>query len=149
MQWQFTEEKKEYSKDKELLVILIGAAAAILAILAKTYIFSALLILATVTLVHIHRKKPRTMIFAVTDIGLFLDDDFVELEHIKGFNIIDDPGKTARLILKVERIIHMNEIIPIYDVNMEDIERVLRELNIEKDELLEPTVMDHLASILI
>ena len=149
VQWRFTEEKKVRSADKELLIAIVGITAAILAIIAKTYIFSVLLLVATTTLVFTHRKEPKKMLFNITNIGLFLDDDFVELACIKGFNIINDPGDRARLILKVERVVHMNEILPIYDVNIEDIEGAFTRLGVPKEETLGPTVLDYLTSVII
>ena len=149
VQWEFVEEKKKHSKDKQLLIVLVGAAMALFAAMAKTYIFGVLLILGIVALIRIHKEKPKKMLFNITNIGFFLDDDFVELEYIKGFNVIDDPGKTARLILRVERVVYMNEIIPIYDVNIRDIEQALTHLKIPREEDLEPTVMDHLASVIM
>ena len=78
-----------------------------------------------------------------------MDDDFVETEYIKGFNIIDDPGERARLIVKIEKIININEIIPIYDTNIQDIESALTKLEIPKEEALEPTPLDQLATMII
>ena len=148
VQWKFTEEQKGRSADKELFIAVIGIAAAVLAIMAKTYIFSVLLLLATATLVFMNRKGSKEMLFNITNIGLFLDDDFVELAYVKGFNIIDDPGECARLILKVEKVVHINEIIPIYDVHIDDIERALTQLEVPKEETLKPTILDYLASVI-
>lgn len=149
IKWQFIEEKKERTKDKELLIIIIGIGAILLAVITKNYIFSALLTLATITLINTVRKKPKHLLFNITPIGMFMDEDFIETEHIKGFNIIDDPGSRARLILKIERIVNINEIIPIYDVDIQDIERTLTKLEIPKEETLGPTVMDHLTAMII
>ncbi len=149
IKWQFTEEKKVYTKDKELLMIIIGIGAILLTIIAKNYIFGALLTLATVTLISTVRKKPKHLLFNITPIGMFMDDDFIETKCIKGFNIIDDPGSRARLILKIEKIVHINEIIPIYDVHIQDIERTLTEMEIPKEETLEPTVIDRLTTVIV
>ncbi len=149
VKWQFTEEKKTYTKDKELLIIIVGIGAILLAIIIKNYIFGALLALATVTIVGTIRKEPRHMLFNITPIGLFMDDDFVETDRIKGFNIIDDPGNRARLILKIERVVNINEIIPIYDVNIQDIEHALTKLEVPKEEDLGPTPMDYLTAMII
>ena len=149
VQWHFTEEKKERSKDKEMLIIIIGIASAALAAIAKTYIFSVMLLLATLTLVATHRKKAKKMLFNITNIGIFMDDDFVEIKQIKGFNIIDDPGDCARLILKVEKIVCMNEIVPIYDTNIEEIKNALIQMDIQEEADLKPTPMDHIAALII
>ena len=149
IKWKFTEEKKMYTRDKELLIIIIGIGAIALTIIAKTYIFGALLTLATITLISVIRKKPKSMLFNITPIGMFMDNDFIETKCIKRFNIIDDPGNRARLILKVEKIININEIIPIYDVHIQDIERALMKLEIPREETLEPTALDRLTTIII
>lgn len=149
IKWQFTEEKKVYTKDKELLIIIIGIGAIALTVITETYTFGALLTLATITLINIVRKKPKNLLFSITPIGMFMNNDFIETRCIKGFNIIDDPGNRARLILKVERIVNINEIIPIYDVDIQDIERILTELEIPKEETLEQTVMDRLTAMII
>ena len=149
VKWRFTEEKKTYTRDKELLVIIVGIGAILLAIITKNYIFGVLLALATVTLISTVRKKARHMLFNITPIGIFMDDDFVETTRIKGFNVIDDPGDRARLILKIERIVNINEIIPIYDVNIQDIEHALTQLEIPREEELGPTPMDHLTAMII
>ena len=149
VKWQFTEEKKAHSKDKEMLIIIVGIGAVLLTIIAKDYIFGALLILATMALINIARKKPRHLLFNITPIGLFMDDEFVETKCIKGFNIIDDDGEQARLILKIEKIININEIIPIYDVHIQDIEHALTKLEIPKEEALEPSPMDHISAMII
>ena len=149
IKWQFTEEKKVYTKDKELLVIIIGIGAIALTIIIENYIFGALLTLATITLIRIVRKKPKHLLFNITPIGMFMDDDFIETKCIKGFNIIDDPGSRARLILKIEKIVHINEIIPIYDVHIQDIEHALQKLKIPKEETLEPTAIDRLTTMIV
>ena len=149
IKWQFTEEKKVYTKDKELLVIIIGIGAIALTIIIENYIFGALLTLATITLIRIVRKKPKHLLFNITPIGMFMDDDFIETKCIKGFNIIDDPGSRARLILKIEKIVHINEIIPIYDVHIQDIEHALQKLEIPKEETLEPTAIDRLTTMIV
>ena len=79
---------------------------------------------------------------------MFLENDFLSLEEIQGFNIIDDPGVRARLILRINKIIDVNEIVPIYDVNIQEIERAMEELNIERNEELEPNIFDMIAQII-
>ncbi len=146
--WQLEEEKKAYSKDKELLVILVGAGAVILAILVETYIFAVLLAVATCLFTYIGRQKPKKMTFSITDIGLFLDDDFLQLEEVHNFNIIDDPGERARLLLGVQKMVHVNEIVPIYDTDIEQIKTTLKDLGIKEDETLEPSILDHLVKFI-
>ena len=89
-------------------------------------------------------QRHQELLFNITEIGVFLENDFLILEEIQSFNIIDDPGARARLLLRVEKIITMNEIVPIYDVDIQEIEDAFKELNIQKDETLEPGILDHL-----
>ena len=148
VRWQLLEETEAYSRDKVIFTVLVGAAAAVFAVIAETYVFAALLLFATAFFVYVGRQGPRTLSFAVTDIGVFLENDFLSLEEIQGFNIIDDPGVRARLILRINKIIDVNEIVPIYDVNIQEIERAMEELNIERNEELEPNIFDKIAQII-
>lgn len=144
IEWRLLEEKKEYSRDKELLIALIGAASVTLTIMAETYVFSALLVIATGMFIYLGRQEPKTRLFSITEEGIFLDNDFIEREEIKEYNIIDDPGERARLILRIKKVIDMNEIIPIYDVDMTRIEKILKTLGVRKDEDLVPNALDRL-----
>ena len=95
--------------------------------------------------VYIGRQKPKTLLFDITTAGVFLENDFLPKENICSFNIIDDPGERARLLLRVRKGIEVNEIIPVYDTAMERIESALKEINIPKDETLERSFLDYIA----
>ena len=144
VQWQLLEEKGAHSKDKELLIGLIGAGMVVLGIIVESYIFSLLTIIATGMFIYISRQKPKKRLFTISDIGIFLDEDFLACEEIEGFNIIDDPGARARLVLQVKKIIHINEIVPIYDIQIEKIEHALKKIHIPKNEELKPGILDRI-----
>ena len=149
VRWRLTEEKKEYSRDRELVFILIGLAGVIIAVLLTSYIFAALLLLATIVFIHANRQKPKNLNFNITTIGIFLENDFLPTEEIKSFNIIDDPGERARLVLKIEKIVQVNEVVPIYDVNIRQIEDALNKLNIPKQEDLELSLLDRVTTAVL
>ena len=109
--------------------------------------FAALLIIATGVFIYIGRQQAKTLMFSITDIGLFLADDFLRLDEIQGFNIIDDPGARARLILRLDKTMRVNEIIPIYDMHIADIEEALEGLGIQRDETLEPNLLDQITQV--
>ena len=146
IRWKLTEEKQAYSGDREMTVVLILLAGAVVAVMVKTYIFAALLVMATGLFIYINRQKVKRLTFKITETGVFLENDFLKKEDIRSFNIIDDPGERARLILKIEKVICINEIIPIYDINIGDIERVMEKLEIPKEETLEPNFLDRIAT---
>ena len=147
--WYILEEKKEHSKDKKMLVALVGTGAAVLAVIAETYIFAFLLLIAAAVFITIMRKKQKEeLLFDITTVGVFLDDDFLPAEKIREFNIIDDPGERARLILHMENFIHINEIVPIYDVHMAEIETVMEKMDIPKNETLKPDIFDRIARVI-
>ena len=148
VQWQLIEERWGYTKDKEILLILIGSGATILAIIAKTYILAALIIIATGVFTYLGRQKTKKKLFNITSTGVFLENDFLPIEEIHGFNIIDDPGERARLILEIERMIHINEVVPIYDVHITEIEAALKELGIKKKKELKQNIFDHLVKFI-
>ena len=146
VRWNLSEEKVPYSRDKKLLIVLIGFGGAVLAIFANSFIFAVLLVIASVVFVLLGKRESQTLTFAITDIGFFLDDDFLPLDEVHSFNIIDVPGARAQLLLRSQKIIYINEIVPIYDVDIEKIQQTLKQLNIPEDETLEPDVFDWIAS---
>ena len=148
IEWRFLEKKEVYSYDKVLLVLLLGLAASILSILVKTYILSALFFIATLILIWSGRRPQKKRVFAITSEGFFLDDDFLSLEEVQNFNIIDIPGERAHLILRVRRIVFVNEVVPIYDVDIEKIRSTLKKLGIIEDEDLEPGPLERLVSFI-
>ncbi|MDE0243263.1 MAG: hypothetical protein OYG31_00925 [Candidatus Kaiserbacteria bacterium] len=144
--WEFLEEKGTASKDKELLIGLLGITVIVIAILLNMYIFGALVAMATSMFLYIGRQQPKNLTFSITNIGLFMNNDFIPKEKISSYNIIDIPGDRARLIVQTEKIISMNEILPIYDVTMEHIEKAFRRINIKKNTSIEPNIIDIIAS---
>ena len=148
VQWHLLEEKRRYSKDREILIGLIGLTAIILTSIFENYTFAALLFVATSVFILLGRQKPKKMTFKITERGILLDDDFIPIEEIKSFNIIDDPGVRARLILKIEKIVVIKEVVPIYDVNIQKIEAVLKRLNIEKEEVLQIGALEKMTHLL-
>ena len=47
VRWHLLEETEAYSRDKIIFTVLVGAAATVFAIIAKTYVFAVLLVVAT------------------------------------------------------------------------------------------------------
>ena len=86
-------------------MVLIGATVVIIAILLKMYFFGALIVMATSVFVYMGRQKPKKLTFSITNVGLFMNDDFIPKEKIHGYNIIDIPGDRAHLIVQTEKII--------------------------------------------
>ena len=149
VQWRLLEEKTKYTKEKELLVGLIGIAAAIVAAIFQNYTFAGLLFVATAIFILLGRQQPKEMLFKITDVGITMDDDIIPLEEIKSFNIIDDPGARARLIVKIEKILETKEIVPIYDVQIQKIEKVLESLHIKREKELQPGMIEKIATLVI
>ena len=132
--WEILEEKTEYYRDKILLLGIIGITAAILAFIFESYIFALFCLLAPSTFVYLGSRKPLKLSFKITSIGLFLEDGFIPVEKILAYNIVDDPGERARLLIRLKSLLPVNEVIPIYDVQITQIHVALRELRINQDE---------------
>ena len=148
LQWRFKQEKKPYIKDREHLMILIGVGSAFIAIITKTYIFAALILFATYIFVREYRKPQAELLFDITDEGIFISDEFMPVSSINSFNIVDVPGETAKLILNINNgYININEIVPIYDINIDEIEDALIEIGINYDPSLELNILDTINSI--
>ena len=132
--WDMIEEKTEYYKDKIILLMLVGITASIFAFIFESYVFSLFCIIAPITLIYIGKRDPLKLHFRITDEGLYLENDFIPVEKIEEYNIIDDPGERARLILRINNFISVNQVIPIYDVQMNQIHQSMERLEIEIDE---------------
>lgn len=148
LKWELLEEKVEQSIDRELFIILIGSATVIFAFLTKTFVFAALVVFAAIFFIYTGRIAPKKLSFQITNIGLFLDSDFLPTEDIISFNIIDIPGERAKLLLQIKKLIYVNEIIPIYDVDIDGIKRQLRKIGVREDRNLELTIIDSIASLI-
>ena len=57
------------------------------------------------------------------------------------------PVFRARLLLRINKIVDVNEIVPIYDVNIEEIEDAMETLGIERNEEIRPNIFDKIAQI--
>lgn len=148
LQWNLKEEKPEYYRDKIILVSIVGGVGALIAILLQTYIFALLLIVATMFFIYNGKKPAKTLSFKITDVGIFLNEDFINIKEMDSFNIIDTPGARAQLIVQVKKLITMNEIIPIYDIQINDVERVLESLKIKKNSDISPNLIDNLNTVI-
>lgn len=148
--WNLVEEKVPYSRDREILLGFVGFSALIITAVVGYYVFSVFLAIATAVFVYQGRQKPRNLSFTITNHGVNLNDkDFVFLENIDSYNIIDDPGQRARLIIRVKKYtLYLNDILPIYDVDMESIDSAFASIGVEKDPELEPNLLDKFAVFL-
>lgn len=148
LQWQLKEEKPEYHRDKIILVLVIGIIGSLISILLQTYIFALLLIIATFFFIHNGKSPSKILTFKITNIGIFLNTDFIGKEEIDSFNIIDKPGARAQLIIKVKKIITINEIIPIYDVQINEVRDTLKSIKIKNNKNINLTLIDKLNTII-
>lgn len=146
--WDFVEQKSPTSKDKDLLIILTGVTIVAIAIMLKMYLFGALIAMATSVFTYLGRREPKTCTFYITNVGIFMNNDFIPRDRIHAFNIIDKPGETAQLIIHTEKIISMNEILPIYDVSMKRIRSAFRRINVVEDTSVRPNILDIVADVI-
>ena len=94
-------------------------------------------------LITLGRQPSRIISFSITDQGFLLDEKFYLIKQIKEFNIIDDPKEKGRLILGIETFFEKISV-PIYDDDFNQIENILLQLKIKKNEGLTPPITDAL-----
>ncbi len=143
--WDFIEEKKPRSQDKEVLLAVLGISGVILAIIAKTYIFAMLLFIATGTGLLLSRQLPRKMSFSIRERSLTIGGRVQSFSEIFSFNVIDDPGDKSRLILKVKNILDGTIVIPLYDHDSDTVKSHLRSRGLREESTLRPSLVDIIA----
>ena len=143
--WTVIEEKKEHSQDRERIMFVIGAAAFALAIIFNTYVLAFTIALATIIFISLSRKDPEVTKFDITDKGIRFEETLTPYENIVSYNIVDDPGELARLILELKTSFNGKEVIPIYDESMKEIEKILESNGVEYNGNLSVSILDTLA----
>lgn len=144
--WKLTEDKQPFSRDREMFVGVLGGSMIVIAVILGFYVFALFVLLVAGFLIYRGRQKPEILSFNLTDGGIFLGEDFVLLEKIRGYNIIDDPGERARLIVDLQRYIDLKEVVPIYDVDIARIEKAFESIKVRKNEELRLSTLTRLAS---
>ena len=145
--WELLEEKQPFSRDREIFLGVLGGAITLISIMFSSYFFALFTVVVVGFLIYRGRQKPRKLTFEITSVGVRLDEDFIPLETIDEYNIIDEPGERARLIFSLERYVLLKEVIPIYDVDIDRIEDAFDELGIEKNEELDRSKLLQLISL--
>ena len=143
--WDFIEEKKPRSYDKEVLLVVLGISGVILAIITKTYIFAMLLFIATGTGLLLSRRLPRKVSFSIREHSLTIGGRIQTFSEIFAFNIVDDPGEKSRLILKVKNILDGTIVIPLYDHDSNTVKSHLRSRGLREETTLRPSFVDAIA----
>ena len=136
LSWDVLEKKTDYNRDKIILFMIVGFAASVTAFIFESYIFSLFCLLAPATFIYLGNRDALTLHFKITEEGFFLDDDFIAVEEVNAYNIIDVPGARAHLLLRINRLVPINELIPIYDQSIDEVRRVMKSLEIPEDETI-------------
>ena len=145
LEWEITEEKHEYSKNREYAWAVIGLTITTIAFFLSLYVLAFFSIIATGTFIFFARRPPQKYLFTITDAGIVLGNELVPFEDIIHFNVIDDPGDQARLILEMQGLITLRVDVPIYDLNMDDIADIFFSYGVPADETLNLSLIDKAA----
>ena len=140
-EWETREEKNVWNKKTQGAGLIFGVTFCILAIIFNLYLFAIVIVLSTFILIALGKRSPRIFHFLITEEGFKVDDKFYEVEHISGFNIIDDPTDKGRLTISMKDLVGQITV-PIYDVDVEAAEECFVAMNIKKDEGLKISFLD-------
>ncbi|MDI9325243.1 MAG: hypothetical protein QM526_00420 [Alphaproteobacteria bacterium] len=161
--WAIPVSKKKYSKEREIIYVLVGITFVLWALFAKQYVFALLLSVYSVILIQIHRKDPTMTYHAFTDKGFVYNNEKTILyEHIVGYNFIDIPDEYAHMLIAaqepVEIITNTTEqestippttyrvyTVQVFDSNVENLEKVFRDNNIQYQKQLQLPLIDFLS----
>ncbi len=113
---------------------LIGVAAAIAAIVMGDVLFAILILLAAFVLAIYANRQPNVVRFAVTQRGVRIDDELYPYNTLDSFAIDEvSPNHTPKLILKPKRIFASLIIIPVEEVDPDDVHDFISDFLLEEE----------------
>lgn len=143
IEWSALEhERREYSPQ---WFVAIGAAAVIpviIGILARSYFFVTLIVLAFFVLVLYTRREPRMIEFSITTDGVRAGKTFYEFSQLKSFWIFNNAG-AKELSLETGKVLSPFVRFPLGETDPEVIETVLTQHLAKKEH--EDSVSDQIA----
>lgn len=126
------------------VVAIIGLALVVVALWQKNFLFAIFVIVATVLLVALGKKKPRVVEFKINDDGVGIGKSvFYNYENIEGFDVKSYPEHLDELVLKRKSPIHPFVRIPIDSKHLKKAKEILSEHLEEKK--YEDSIIDNLS----
>lgn len=148
-EWQGKQYDSEEKSGDWFWALGIVAVAAIIACILFKNILLALVIAAAATTVGLQAaKRPRIHRFAVTDVGIRIDDELYPYESMLHFSVLEflDPNLPPALSIKTKSLLAPRLLIPIIGPDpVEVYEYVANHLEEGKHD---ESIMDHIADML-
>lgn len=113
---------------------LIAVAGAVAALMFNNVLFAIFILAASFALAIMAAKRPEHISFAVTQRGVRIDETLYPYQTLESFGIEEiTPNHIPKLILKSKKIFAPDIIIPIEEVDVDEVHDFLRDFLPEED----------------
>lgn len=117
---------------------LVAVAGAVAAIIYNNVLFAAFILIAAFVLAIQAARRPNVRRFAVTQRGIRIDDTLIPYNSLESFSVDElSPNHTPKLIINPKGVFTSIIVIPIVDVDADDVHDYLAPL-LDEDEHTEP-----------
>jgi len=128
----------EKSQDWYWALGLIAVAGAVAAIMFNNVLFAIFILIAAFVLALFAARKPDTVHFALTQRGIRVNKVLYPYKNLKSFAVDElSPNHTPKLIVESNKILAPHLIIPLEDVNADDVHDFLVDF-LPEDDHVEP-----------
>lgn len=116
---------------------IIAVSGAVVALLFKNFLFALLIVIGAFTMALLAARPPRTLQFTLTERGILIDDALYPYQMLVAFWIQEHQDDHPLLIVDSRRFLTPHLLIPLDDVDPEEIREYLLE-HLKEEELSEP-----------
>lgn len=133
--WNFP--KHERSKTWYLIAAVIGVALIVYAILTANFLFAIIILMMGIVVLINNLRQPERIMVYITTLGVVVGNEFHSYKEIKDFSIVYEPPEIKILYLDFVSAWHPLIVIPLEDINPNEVRSCLLPYafeNIEREE---------------
>jgi len=129
LEYEHTEKNSEWFWSLGLL----GIAGAFASIMLNNVLFAIFILIAVFVLALYASRTPDEVHFTISQRGLQIDDKFYPYKTMKSFGIEEMEGHTPKLIMESKKLFTFDIIVPLKDVDIDEVQDFLLDFLIEED----------------
>ena len=147
LRWSISEKLEPRSKEHNIITGIITGTLAGISLLFLNFTYAVLLVLFGVVYIILPYKRSKEHTFKLDEFCFWAGEKGYLYDDIECFNIYDDKGDQAHLMVVVGGL--EGEIsIPIYDKDIDAVEDVFISNKVKRNPKLIPTIIDYLAKFI-
>jgi hypothetical protein len=130
-------EHTEHSRDWYIALSIIGISVCTASFILENYLFGVLIVIALLAIVLLSKRPPQTIAFSIDSHGIHAGEKSYLDSDMAGFFVEHRNETEGRLLLRSKNKIKPLIIIPLLDVDPENVSVTLKKKNIPEEELSE------------